>query len=190
MTVGNEWNCDCASTVVFGNASPETAAQYSTNPSWQASVKWSRPASNRLLLEAGSTNVFGGLDSTLFGAGGVAGGSVDDPYVLDSQRNYGYGGVRSLGLNGGLGPLHLRPDESDFFRLLRDGVPFGQGGRPVSVGHTGQRLSVPGINEGPDLHLLWKDSPGRGPLCHASADADPAEQGRLLRAGSSGPCGS
>ena len=31
------------------------------------------------------------------------GGSVDDPYVLDSQRNYGYGGVRSLGLNGGWG---------------------------------------------------------------------------------------
>jgi hypothetical protein len=100
---GNEWNCDCASTVVFGNASPETAAQYSTNPSWQASVKWARAASNRLLLEAGSMNVFGGLDSTLFGAGGAAGGSVDDPYVLDSSRNYGYGGVRSLGLNGGWG---------------------------------------------------------------------------------------
>lgn len=100
---GNEWNCDCASTVVFGNASPETAAQYATNPSWQASVKWSRAASNRLLLEAGSMNVFGGLDSKLFGAGGAAGGSEDDPYVLDSSRNYGYGGVRSLGLNGGLG---------------------------------------------------------------------------------------
>ena len=103
VSAGNEWNCDCASTVVFGTASPETAAQYSTNPSWQASVKWSRTASNRLLMEAGSMNVFGGLDSTLFGAGGVAGGSVDDPYVLDSQRNYGYGGVRSLGLDGGWG---------------------------------------------------------------------------------------
>jgi len=100
---GNEWNCDCASTVVFGNASPETAAQYSTDPSWQASVKWSRAASSRLLLEAGSMNVFGALDSKLFGAGGKAGGSEDDPYVLDSSRNYGYGGVRALGLNGGLG---------------------------------------------------------------------------------------
>jgi hypothetical protein len=100
---GNEWNCDCASTVVFGNASPETAAQYATDPSWQASVKWTRPQTSRLLLEVSSMNVFGALDSKLFGAGGEAGGSVDDPYVLDSSRNYGYGGVRALGLNGGWG---------------------------------------------------------------------------------------
>ena len=100
---GNEWNCDCASTAILGNTSPESFAGYATNPSWQAQVTWSRPATSRLLLEAGSVVLMGRLDSTLFGAGGEAGGSADDPFVLDASRNYGYGGVRSLGLNGGLG---------------------------------------------------------------------------------------
>ena len=100
---GNEWNCDCASTIVLGNTSPESFAGYATNPSWQAQVTWSRPATSRLLLEAGSVVLKGRLNSTLFGAGGEAGGSADDPFVLDSSRNYGYGGVRALGLNGGLG---------------------------------------------------------------------------------------
>ena len=59
----------------------------------------------------------GSLDSTLFGAGGEAGGSVDDPFVLDSSRNYGYGGVRALGLNGGLGRF------STSARRIRDLAP-------------------------------------------------------------------
>jgi hypothetical protein len=103
VSFGNEWNCDCASTIALGNTSPESFAGYATNPSWQAQVTWSRPVTSRLLLEAGSVVLSGRLDSTLFGAGGEAGGSVDDPFVLDSSRNYGYGGVRALGLNGGLG---------------------------------------------------------------------------------------
>ena len=66
-------------------------------------MTWSRPATTRLLLEAGSVVLKGTLQSTLFGAGGEAGGSIDDRFVLDSSRNYGYGGIRSLGLNGGWG---------------------------------------------------------------------------------------
>ena len=54
VSFGNEWNCDCASTVVLGNTSPESFAGYATNPSWQAQVTWSRPATSRLLLEAGA----------------------------------------------------------------------------------------------------------------------------------------
>ena len=50
---GNEWNCDCASTAILGNTSPESFAGYATDPSWQAQVTWSRPATSRLLLEAG-----------------------------------------------------------------------------------------------------------------------------------------
>jgi hypothetical protein len=100
---GNEWNCDCASTAILGNTSPESFAGYQTNPSWQAQVTWSRPATNRLLFEAGAVVLKGRLDSTLFGAGGEAGGSIEDRFVLDASRNYGYGGVRALGLNGGWG---------------------------------------------------------------------------------------
>ena len=100
---GNEWNCDCASTIAIGNTSPEGFAGYATDPSWQAQVTWSRPATSRLLLEAGSVVLNGRLDSTLFGAGGEAGGSINDPAVTDSSRGYTYGGVHALGLNGGLG---------------------------------------------------------------------------------------
>jgi hypothetical protein len=100
---GNEWNCDCASTAILGNTSPESFAGYATDPSWQFQATWSRPATSRLLLEAGVVVLKGRLDSTLFGAGGEAGGSVNDPFVLDQSKSFGYGGVRSLGLNGGLG---------------------------------------------------------------------------------------
>ena len=142
---GNEWNCDCASTIAFGNTSPESFAGYATNPSWQAQVTWSRPATSRLLLEAGSVVLKGRLDSTLFGAGGEAGGSVDDPFVLDSSRNYGYGGVRALGLNGGLGFQDFGQTNRAIQRLLRDGVPCGQGWRPVSVWLWRHRLWFPSV---------------------------------------------
>jgi hypothetical protein len=103
FSYGQEWNCDCASTAVLGTTSPESFAGYATNPSWQMQATWSRPATSRLLLEAGVVALKGRLDSTLFGAGGEAGGSSTDPFVLDQSRNYGYGGIRALGLNGGLG---------------------------------------------------------------------------------------
>ena len=70
----------------------------------------------------------GTLQSTLFGAGGEAGGSVDDPFVLDASRNYGYGGVRSLGLNGGLG-------HQDFGQTnQRFSVSYVTGSHAVKVG--------------------------------------------------------
>jgi hypothetical protein len=104
-TVGNEWNCDCASTANALNPqpSPEAFAQWSTNPNLQAQGTWTRPQTNRLLLEAGATLVNGRLDSTLWAAGGEAGGSINDPSVLDQSRSYLYGGVFSMGLNGGWG---------------------------------------------------------------------------------------
>jgi hypothetical protein len=127
-SLGNEWNCDCASTIALGNTSPESFAGYATNPSWQAQVTWSRPVTSRLLLEAGSVVLKGRLDSTLFGAGGEAGGLTTDPFVLDSSRNYGYGGVRSLGLNGGLGT-------SDFGQTNeRFSVSYVTGSHAVKVG--------------------------------------------------------
>lgn len=102
-TFANEWNCDCASTAAIGNSSPEAFAQWSTDPNLQGQVTWTRPHTSRLLLEAGATVVKGRLVSTLFGAGGEAGGSIEDRFVLDQSRNYGYGGIYSMGLNGGWG---------------------------------------------------------------------------------------
>jgi hypothetical protein len=97
VSYGNEHNCDCAFNSSAGNRSPEAFAAYATNPSWQAQATWSRPASSRVLLEAGSVVLKGTLDSFLFTA------LPTDRFVLDQSRNYGYGGAYLLGLTGGFG---------------------------------------------------------------------------------------
>jgi hypothetical protein len=97
---GYEWNCNCPGSYALGATlrSPEAAVGSDYSPNWQNQVTWNRPATNRLLLEAGNVIVNGRLNLVQFA------GSVADPSVTDSSRNYLYGSLSyGLGLNGSLG---------------------------------------------------------------------------------------
>lgn len=142
-SIGNEWNCDCASTAIVGNTSPESFAQWSTNPHWQGQLMWSRPVTSRLLLEAGSVAVKGRLDSALFAAGGKAGGTVEDRFVLDASRNYGYGGVRAFGLNGGWGFFDFGQTNQRFSVSYVTGSHAAKVGVQYLYGFTGSEYDFP-----------------------------------------------
>jgi hypothetical protein len=97
---GNEWNCNCPGSYALGTTlrSPEAAVNSVYRPNWQSQVIWTRPVTNRLLLEAGTVVVNGKLNVEQFA------GSVSDPSVRDSSRDYLYGSLSyGLGLNGALG---------------------------------------------------------------------------------------
>ena len=106
---GNEWNCSCASTLAGGIRSPEATTGSLYDPNWQAQVAWTRPATNRLLFEAGTVVVNGRLNLVQFA------GSSGDPFVLDSSRNYGYGNLAfGLGLTGSFGYQSFRQANQKF----------------------------------------------------------------------------
>ena len=97
---GKEWNCNCPGSYALGTTlrSPEAAVNSVYRPNWQSQFTWTRPVTNRLLFEAGNVVVNGRLNVEQFA------GSVADPAVRDSSRDYLYGSLSyGLGLNGALG---------------------------------------------------------------------------------------
>ena len=108
---GNEWNCNCPGMYALGTTlrSPEAAVGSLYKPNWQTQQTWTRPVTNRLLLEAGNVVVNGRLNIVQFA------GSVADPHVLDSSRNYSYGSLSyGLGLNGAQGYQTFRQANQKF----------------------------------------------------------------------------
>ena len=111
---GNEWNCNCPGSYALGATlrSPEAAVGSDYNPNWQTQVTWNRPATNRLLLEAGNVIVNGKLNRRAVRR--FRRGSVRAP---TRRRNYLYGSLSyALGLNGSLGYQHVSPGEPEVRR--------------------------------------------------------------------------
>ena len=84
---GRDWVCNCPGFPTGGFLrSPETFVGQDYYPNYQAQLMWTRPATNRLLMEAGAVIVNGKLNLKRFAAT-----PNDRQFVLDSSTNFGYG---------------------------------------------------------------------------------------------------
>jgi hypothetical protein len=86
-TFSVEPNCNCFFNIASGTRAPEATSSSRYWPNWRTQVKWSRPVTNRLLLEAGFTSVKGTNDAEQL----QEGGSYDDYSILNSTNNFRYG---------------------------------------------------------------------------------------------------
>lgn len=82
-----ENNCDCFLNISNGQRAPEATSDAKYWPNWRMQATWSRPFSNKLLLQAGMTIVKGQQHGDEL----QEGGSFTDRSVLDSSRNFRYG---------------------------------------------------------------------------------------------------
>jgi hypothetical protein len=82
-----ERNCDCFFNIVSGLRAPEATSNADYWPNWRAQTTWRRPATNRLLFEAGLTIV----DGFSNGEALQDGGTYDDFSVLNAATNFRYG---------------------------------------------------------------------------------------------------
>jgi hypothetical protein len=130
---GREWNCNCPGSFLLGATlrAPEAAVQSDYKNNWQSQQTWTRPVTNRLLLEAGNTVVRGRLQIV------QNAGSPSDPSVQDSSRNYLYGSLSyGVGLNGSQGYQDFTQANQRFSmsyvtgsHTLKTGVQFMNGWR-------------------------------------------------------------
>ena len=140
---GNEWNCNCPGSYALGATCGRRKRPSGSvyNPNWQTQVTWTRPATNRLLLEAGNVIVNGKLNVEQFA------GSVADPYVLDSSRNYA---LRQLvvwpWLERRSGLQHVSPGEPEVRRVVRNRLPFVQDRHPAHA-RVARRVLLHGSGE-------------------------------------------
>jgi hypothetical protein len=86
-TFSFEPNCNCFFNIASGTRAPEATSSSRYWPNWRTQVKWNRPTTNRLLLEAGFTAVKGKNDAEQL----QEGGSYEDYSVLNSANNFRYG---------------------------------------------------------------------------------------------------
>lgn len=86
-TFSLEPNCNCFFNIASGTRAPEATSSSRYWPNWRTQVKWSRPATNRLLFEAGVTAVKGKNDAEQL----QEGGSYEDFSVVNSATNFRYG---------------------------------------------------------------------------------------------------
>ena len=81
----NEDNCQCHVGQRPGTLSPEAAGDNHFKPSQRSQVKWTYPATSRLLFDAGASLLWGKVVRR------STGGSPDDFVVTDLNRNFTYG---------------------------------------------------------------------------------------------------
>ena len=128
---GRDWVCNCPGFPTGGFLrSPETFVGQDYYPNYQAQLMWTRPATNRLLMEAGAVIVNGKLNLKRFAAT-----PNDRQFVLDSSTNFGYGNASTTiaGMAGSRLPA-FRPDEPEVRRVVRYRVPRVQGWDSADAG--------------------------------------------------------
>jgi hypothetical protein len=82
----NDITCNCFFNVGGGSLAPEASGHHYYTPNWRVQGTWSFPATNKLLLWAGATTVFGNARGYTSGSG-PANISVTD----NTRNNYIYG---------------------------------------------------------------------------------------------------